>query len=132
MRKLILGCFLVLGMNPTWAQVLNGSSAKKVHPSASEVRFDQRSQAPLYLEFENSSFVSANAGMEVLRNVLKANSNDSWTLIRSDHDDMGMVHHRYQQFYQQVKVMTGEYLLHENQGRLAYLTLRLQNKPIQL
>ncbi|MBK7966924.1 MAG: M4 family metallopeptidase [Bacteroidetes bacterium] len=118
MKKLILGCFLVLGMNPTWAQVLNGTRAKAVHPSATEVRFDHRSQAPLYVEFENSSFVAASAQTDVLRSVLKASANDSWTLIRSDRDDLGMMHHRYQQYYQQVKVMTGEYILHESQGRL--------------
>jgi Zn-dependent metalloprotease/subtilisin-like proprotein convertase family protein len=118
MKKLILGCILVIGMNPSWAQVLNGTRAKAVHPSASEARFDYRSQAPLYVEFESSSFVSASAQTEVLNSVLKVNANDSWTLIRSDRDDLGMTHHRYQQYFQQVKVMTGEYILHEKQGRL--------------
>lgn len=118
MKKLILGCILVIGMSPTWAQVLYGSRAKAVHPSASEVRFDHRSKAPLFIEFENSSFVAASAQADILRTALSASANDSWTLIRSDRDDLGMTHHRYQQLYQQVKVMTGEYILHESQGRL--------------
>jgi hypothetical protein len=52
MKKLILGFILVIGIYPTWAQVLNGPRAKAVHPSASEVRFDHRSNAPLYIKFE--------------------------------------------------------------------------------
>ena len=61
MKKFILGCILILGMNPTWAQVLVGANAQAVHPSASEVRFDYRSAAPLFIKFEKSSFVTTNA-----------------------------------------------------------------------
>ena len=118
MKKLILGCILVLGMNPTRAQVLIGASAQAVHPSASEVRFDHRSAAPLFIKFEKSSFISTNAGMDVLRTTLNAKPSDRWTLIRSDRDELGMMHKRYQQYFNNIKVMTGEYILHESQGRL--------------
>jgi len=118
MKKIILGCMLLMGAMPSIAQVLSGTNAKQIHPSAAEVRFDHRSTTPLYIEFEKSSFVSASAGMESLQTILKASSADTWKLIRTDQDDFGMKHHRYQQYYTNLKVMSGEYLLHEKQGRL--------------
>ena len=119
MKKIILGCLLAFGLQSAKAQLLTGVAAEKVHPSAAEVRYDQRSSAPLYIGFKPGTFVAASSGMEAMRSVLQLRNSDTWQLIRSDRDELGMVHHRYQQYYNNVKVITGEYILHEKQGSLA-------------
>jgi Zn-dependent metalloprotease/subtilisin-like proprotein convertase family protein len=118
MKKILLGCMLALGMQPVSAQILSGAEAVKVHPAAAEVRYSHRSTAPLYIGFRANAFVAASSGMEVLQSTLGAGTSDTWKLIRTDRDDLGMSHQRYQQYYQNVPVVTGEYILHEQQGRL--------------
>jgi len=108
----------MLSLTSAKSQVLNGRAAEQVNANAKELRYDARSNAPLYVEFKTSSFISASSGMEGLTTILGSTSNDSWKVIRSDRDDLGMNHSRYQQFYKNIKVITGEYILHEMQGRV--------------
>ncbi|MBL0343112.1 MAG: hypothetical protein IPP71_20940 [Bacteroidetes bacterium] len=79
---------------------------------------DERSNAPLSISFSESSFIPASSGMEAFVPVLNLKPGDSWQLIRSDVDEIGMTHHRYQQIYQGIPVVTGEYILHEKNGRI--------------
>ncbi len=113
MKKTILGCFLAFGMLSAQAQVAGQTTA-----GVADIRYDNRSSAPLFIRFNPDVFISAGSGMEGLNAYLQGGSNDSWKLIRNDADDIGMNHRRYQQYYQQVKVVTGEYILHERQGRV--------------
>lgn len=135
MKKILLGCLLSLSLYPLHAQILSGAAAKKIHPSAEEIRIGNVSNGPLYIGFEKGSFVAAASGMESLQSALAPGSNDSWKLIRTDRDDLGMSHPRYQQYYKNVPVMMGEYILHEKQGRLLsangyfYRNLNLNTNP---
>lgn len=130
MKKTILGCFLAFGMLNAQAQVPGQLTA-----GVADIRYDNRTSAPLFLRFNPDVFISANSGMEGLNAFLQGGSNDSWQLIRNDVDDIGMNHRRYQQYYQQVKVVTGEYILHERQGRVVsangmfYRGLNLSTAP---
>ena len=113
MKKTLLGCMLALSVSSMSAQ-----SSLNVTVSVSEIRYDDRSSAPLYIRFKPDVFVSAASGMEGLTAVLQSSSTDSWQLIRTDADELGMQHSRYQQYYNNVKVATGEYLIHSRQGRV--------------
>lgn len=118
MKKILTGCFLLLLLTLAKAQVISGKAAEKFNTNAELVRFDARSNAPLFIEFKSNSFISATNGMEGLTSILDITGNDSWKLIRSDKDDLGMNHTRFQQYYKNLKVITGEYILHEKQGRI--------------
>jgi Zn-dependent metalloprotease len=109
---------MLLCITVTKAQVITGKAAEKFNSNAELVRFDARSNSPLFIAFKSSSFISAANGIEGLSTMLGMSSNDSWKLIRSDKDDLGMNHARYQQYYKNLKVITGEYILHEQQGRV--------------
>jgi bacillolysin len=39
-------------------------------------------------------------------------------LYRSESDNLGFVHNRYQQYYKNIKVEMGEYLTHEKERKL--------------
>ncbi len=116
MRKLLLGLGMTFLSGSMMAQNLVGREAEKFHPSAQFVRFDNRTPAPLFVSFRDNSFVPASATTSIMKEVLQLNSNDSWQLIRTDHDELGMQHHRYQQYYRGIPVQTGEYIVHERQG----------------
>lgn len=46
---------------------------------------------------------------------------DEMRLFRTDHDDLGFTHHRYQQFYKNVPIEGGELLIHEVGGQVKTL-----------
>ncbi|MFM7016176.1 MAG: M4 family metallopeptidase [Bacteroidota bacterium] len=100
------------------AQVLSGNDAKAINKNLAEVRYDARSTAPLYLSFLPGSAISASDGMNGLSSILGCSNNDFWRLIRSDKDDLGFTHSRYQQYYKNIKVETGEYILHQKGTQL--------------
>lgn len=117
------------------AQTVSGNEAKRYHPDAVEVRLDNRSSAPASIMFDESSFISASSGPDALLSILGGGQNDALRLVRTDRDELGMSHQRYQQLYRQVPVVTGEYLLHEKQGRIVsanglfYTNLQLNTQP---
>jgi Zn-dependent metalloprotease/subtilisin-like proprotein convertase family protein len=100
------------------AQVLSGEKAKAINKNLMEVRYDQRTKAPLYLEFSAGSAISATEGINGIANLLGTKAADTWQLIRSDKDNLGFTHNRYQQYYQNIKVVSGEYILHQKGNRL--------------
>jgi len=118
MRKVLLAAGMMILSHSAMAQLFSGAEATKFHASAQLVRMDERSGSPLFISFENSSFIPASSGMESFRSLLKASTDDSWQLMRNDVDDLGMNHHRFQQYYRGVPVVTGEYILHEKNGRI--------------
>lgn len=118
MRKVLLAAGMMILTHSAMAQLLTGAEASKFHASAQLVRMDERSGSPLFISFENSSYIPASSGMESFRTILNASSDDSWQLIRNDVDDIGMNHHRFQQYYRGVPVVTGEYILHEKNGKI--------------
>lgn len=114
---LFLQLFLTIS-SISYGQVLTGTDALKYHPSADEVRFDSRSTAPLFIAFREGSFVSSSSGMEALRSALGCGAYDTWQLQRTDADELGISHQRFQQHYRLVRVVTGEYIVHSHQGRI--------------
>lgn len=112
----LIAAFLVFGS--VNAQILTSEQAKSINNNLSEVRFDQRTDAPLYMEFTSGSNITAADGINGLSSILRMKSGDSWQLIRNDKDNLGFTHSRYQQYYQNIKVITGEYILHEKGNRL--------------
>ncbi|MBK9045920.1 MAG: M4 family metallopeptidase [Bacteroidetes bacterium] len=136
MRKLLLGLGMTFLSGSMMAQNLVGREAEKFHPAAQFVRFDDRTPAPLFVSFRDNSYVPASATTAIMKEVLQLSSNDSWQLIRTDHDELGMQHHRYQQFYKGIPVQTGEYIVHEQQGVIksmngvCYKTLPVATNPV--
>ena len=61
MKKTILGCFLAFGMLSAQAQVAGQTTA-----GVADIRYDNRSSAPLFIRFNPDVFISAGSGMEVL------------------------------------------------------------------
>ncbi|MBK8965920.1 MAG: hypothetical protein IPM36_04425 [Lewinellaceae bacterium] len=46
---------------------------------------------------------------------------DEFRLLRTNTDDLGMTHYRYQQYYRGYRIEGALYTLHEQQGRVARL-----------
>lgn len=117
MKKLLLWA-LILSSAPGFAAILSGPSAKNYHPQASEVRTDDRNGNILYVQFDPMTPLMFTGNGDQVKTILKGGSGDSWKLVRNDRDEIGMDHSRYQQYFRQVPVYTGEYIMHSSAGRL--------------
>ncbi len=116
MKKTTLLVCLSLASLTGFAQLLRGPEAKTIHPSASTVRIEHES--PSFISFENGSIRSTAASYEALRISLGMRTSDVYTEIRSEVDENGTQHRRMQQYFNGIKVETGEYILHENKNAL--------------
>ena len=59
------------------------------------------------------------------KTALNLGLNDEMRLIKTEKDNLGMTHYRYQQFYKGYKIFTGEFFLHENMGKLTLANGRM-------
>lgn len=52
------------------------------------------------------------------KKALTLGANDEMRLYKKEKDNIGMTHYQYQQFYRGYKIISGEFFLHEKNGRL--------------
>ena len=51
-----------------------------------------------------------------LKNALQVSNEDSFALVKETTDQLGIVHQRYQQYYNGIKVENAEYMIHGKNG----------------
>lgn len=118
MKKLLTSISALLCTIAGFSQHYTGKQAESIYKNAAQIRYDERSQAPVFIEWKSNAYVSKTAAIDVLKKVLHMQPGDNLKGTRSDQDESGMNHLRYQQYYQNIKVVSGEYILHEQQGRI--------------
>ncbi len=70
------------------------------------------------IKFTEKSKTPAKEFFQSFSKDLNLSSADKFNLIKTENDEVGFIHYRYQQTYNGVSVMGGEYLLHEKNGIL--------------
>lgn len=70
------------------------------------------------ISFAHVSNVKMANAISFLKNVLQATGKDSFILQKENTDELGMVHQRYQQYYNGIKVENAEYMLHGRNGSI--------------
>ncbi len=70
------------------------------------------------IKFTSKSDVVSRDFFRAFGQQLNISSSDSFKLIKTEHDEIGFTHYRYQQIFKGFTVMGGEYLLHEKNGKL--------------
>jgi bacillolysin len=73
-----------------------------------------------YMEFKAG--VKADNGASVLAKSLNASENDKFERVKSEGDELGMVHDQYQQFHKGVKVEFGTYKVHSKGGEVVSIS----------
>jgi|GEM_PF-1519505 len=112
-QKRYIAAFLTLiSFRAFSQQQLEGIQAEAWYPGATAVYYNNGSQSPSNILFKANSITETGFFNE-LRIPFQMQFADTWKKYRSDADEIQMVHHRYQQYYQGLKVEQGEYILHE-------------------
>ncbi|MBK8845119.1 MAG: M4 family metallopeptidase [Bacteroidetes bacterium] len=81
--------------------------------SAAFAEFDADATKPDFIVFKEQAKVAKQFAFIELKPILGIGNDDSFILQRSDADNLGFTHHRYQQHYKAIMVETGEFILHE-------------------
>ncbi len=124
--RLILAAAILCVSNFSFAQSQGAPSMQEFHGNAADaickgsktVLINKQSRVPSFIVFQQGVNIPANAIFETLRQPLKFQLADAWQLKKSEKDNLGFTHYRYQQTYNSVKVESGEYLVHERNGRV--------------
>ncbi len=70
------------------------------------------------IQFSEKSQTSAKDFFESFAKSLTITDADKFNLLKSENDEIGFTHYRYQQTYKSISVNGSEYLLHEKNGKL--------------
>ncbi|GAB3865783.1 hypothetical protein GCM10028824_05170 [Hymenobacter segetis] len=97
--------------------LLAGSLASQAQPIAG---LSPQAGAPLLRSIKARPALSQ--ALQVLRQELALTTNDELRPLRTETDELGMVHQRFQQYYRGVKVEHGELSVHARTGRIESLS----------
>jgi Zn-dependent metalloprotease len=70
------------------------------------------------VKFTEKSKVTINDFFHSLKREFNISDADNFTIVKTENDEIGFTHFRYQQTYKGISVTGGEYLLHEKNGKL--------------
>lgn len=99
-------------------QEFHGNAADAICKGSKTVLINKQSNVPSFIIFTQGSNISPATIFETLRQPLKIQLADSWKLKSIQKDNIGFIHSRYTQTYNNVKVEGGEYIVHERNGRV--------------
>ena len=117
--KLLLSTllFFTLGVTVFGQKTITGKEAHALVPNASSIILD-KNQSLLQVEFRNEKSYDANQLQEVMKKLFGSREDDTWSLIRSENDEIGMTHARYQQIYKGLSVDGFVYIFHYKNNKL--------------
>lgn len=71
-----------------------------------------------FIKFTTNSRIAVREFFQAITKDLNISDVDKFDLIKSENDDIGFTHYRYQQIYNGIPVMGSEFMLHEKSGKL--------------
>jgi Zn-dependent metalloprotease/PKD repeat protein len=110
-------CLLFFGA-ALHAQEPNGTAASQKIEGAVRIRLNASGSAPDVVLFDPAKAVSTDSVAVLQKRLFGNRPEDTWTLIRSEQDKLGMTHARYQQLYKNIAVEGCVYIFHGKDGKI--------------
>jgi len=112
--SLLILCFPARAQNMSFT----GAEANKICQGSSLVSYNEYSSMPSSIVFGENTKIKSESTMSFLSQVLQFKNGDELVEYKIEHDKLGYTHHRYQQYYNGIKVENGQYLVHEKNGMI--------------
>lgn len=80
--------------------------------------FAQQGKEKKYINMEKATPQSLQNAKQLIRKNLKLSSDDELVKTKTEHDELGFTHEKYQQFFKGVKVEFGTYSVHAKNGAI--------------
>ena len=118
MKPISVTIFLLAFLPQLKAQTYTGLNAKNLIPNTSTVKVNPTTKRVQFITFEapNKSVKTSAAEIRTLENILGTPKGFEFKLLDAHTDNIGEVHHRYQQYYQDIPVENMIFKKHENGG----------------
>ncbi|GAB4131864.1 MAG: hypothetical protein Fur0041_02630 [Bacteroidia bacterium] len=99
-------------------QQFTGAEAAALVPGSKSVLINAQSRVPSFVIMRNDASIKNEESFVLLRHAFKATVADNWQLKRKENDKIGYTHYRYDQFFGNIRVENGEYIVHEKNGHV--------------
>jgi Zn-dependent metalloprotease len=118
-RSVICSMTLMLGLNGV-SQVVKPTLNKtnELFPECISVNYTEYSNSPSFIEFGSTSKIKFSDVKDLLSETLKIKANERLFFCNKEKDKYGFVHYRFQQYYENIKVEGGQYIVHEKNGNV--------------
>lgn len=77
-----------------------------------QLKTNTKNGSPEWVKFSNESNYSRADIPNLCKEIFSNRQEDTWSLIRSENDNIGYIHERYQQFYNNIEVEGAVYIFH--------------------
>jgi len=94
-----------------------GANAQDASKNVKQKITNERGNPSLIIFNESSSYKSSDE-QKALKEQLKLNDNSSFSKIKTETDNLGVEHQKYQLFHQGIKVEFSTYSIHSKSGKL--------------
>lgn len=101
------------------AQELKGQDANRKIAGATRILLDEDGATPRYVNFATTASWNLTQLNELKVQLFGDRAADSWLEIRSEEDDLGMIHTRFQQQYKQINVEGNVFIFHSKNGKIS-------------
>ncbi len=118
MKTLFTLTFIFCSLFTIQAQILRGLDAAKWIPNADEVMVDASGQKPVYIHFNSSSTLLFENFNFWASHTLGIKGNNNLVLLAQEKDNLGMVHYRYQQYFNGKPIAYSMLLVHTLKGKI--------------
>jgi Zn-dependent metalloprotease len=115
MRKMIFLLFGILITQFSNAQRFYGKDAEHKIPGATSILLNEKNHSIESINLRSNAYNDSSM-LELSHLLFGDNQDNSWELIRTETDQMGMVHSRYQQMYKNTPVEGNVFIYHSKNG----------------
>lgn len=115
---IFLGLLLTANSNKVLAIELSGLEAEKKVSGATIVRINDYTEQIQFILFKDEARVQVSQALGYVKRIYKAYEPFGFRLIRSDKDELGFTHERYQQTLNGADVLGGVIILHIYDGKM--------------
>lgn len=111
----LIGLFGAINLH---AQELSGTAAAHRIKGAVRIRLEANGTEPVFVVFDESKAAGLDEITRLQQHIFGGRPEDTWKLIRSEDDRIGMTHVRYQQQYRELDVEGQVYIFHAKEGKI--------------
>lgn len=125
----LLSAFLIALTSQGYSEnfVYKGKEANKIVPGSVIVRDADNSSIPSYVKFAEGKEINVQVFTQWLKTTFEMGNDYGFTLLRTEKDQLGMVHYRYGQTYKGVLVKTGVYIAHSKENKVVSMNGAIYN-----
>ncbi len=125
----IFSCNLLFSQSlPEKSQVFYGKTAEKYVEGSEIIRIDDNSNLPSYIKLRKDSEVELNNISLWLQKTFDISSDFGYELLRTEKDQMGNAHYRYQQTYKNLPIHDAVFIVHTQNNKIYAINGKFFNK----